>query len=224
MDKGPYNPLDKLSLAKSIEAEVLNRDVERLDAVGAIVGAGVYIIYYRGDFPAYQPISVANSKCWERPIYVGKAIPKGGRRGGISRGVATAGTALAARLRKHAESIRATGNIRVEDFVFRYIVLDDIWIPLGENILIETFQPLWNVAVEGFGINDPGRGRQMQKRSPWDVMHPGRGYAARLTGGGPEASAVLGRIGDHFAGRPLRPLPMALAEVVEAAEEDRREV
>lgn len=225
MDKGPYNPLDKLNLAKSIEMEVLSREVEPLGADQTIVGAGVYIIYYRGEFNAYQPIAAANAERWEKPIYVGKAIPKGGRKGGISRDASATGSVLNARLRKHADSIRATENLHIEDFVFRYVVLDDIWIPLGENILIETFKPLWNVAVEGFGINDPGKGRLKQKRSPWDVLHPGRGYAARLTGGGPDASAVLCRIDDHFAGRQLRPLPKVLAEAAdEAMEEDRGEV
>lgn len=225
MSKGPYNPLDKINLAKSIEAEVLARDVEPLGTNESIEGAGVYVIYYRGDFPAYQSITTANVERWDRPIYVGKAIPKGGRKGGITRDASASGAALNSRLRKHAESIRATENLRIEDFVFRYIVLDDIWIPLGENILIETFKPLWNVAVEGFGINDPGKGRLNQKRSPWDVLHPGRGYAARLTGGGPDAAAVLGRIEDHFAGRSLRPLPKVLAEAAdEAVEDDRGEV
>jgi hypothetical protein len=76
--------------------------------------------------------------------------------------------------------------------------------------------------VEGFGINDPGKGRLNQKRSPWDVLHPGRGYADRLTGGGPEVNAVLGRIEDHFSGRPLRALPKALAKAAEEATEDDR--
>jgi len=225
LSKGPYNPLDKINLAKSIEAEVLSRDVEPLGTDQSIEGAGVYVIYYKGEFPAYQPIAAANAKSWDRPIYVGKAIPKGGRKGGLTRDTSAAGTALSSRLRKHAESIRSTENLRIEDFVFRYIVLDDIWIPLGENILIETFKPLWNVAVEGFGINDPGKGRLNQKRSPWDVLHPGRGYAARLVGGGPDVTAVLGRIEDHFAGRPLRALPKVLAQAAdEAVEEDRGEV
>lgn len=225
MTKGPYNPLDKINLARSIEIEVLSREVLPLGTAELVAGAGVYVLYYHGDFPAYMPIVSANAESWERPIYVGKAIPKGGRKGGITRDTAAAGTALGSRLRKHAESIRATENLKVEDFVFRYIVLDDIWIPLGENILIETFKPLWNVAVEGFGINDPGKGRLNQKRSPWDVLHPGRGYAARLTGGGPDSAAVLGRIEDHFAGKPLRALPKVLAEAAdEAIEEDRGEV
>jgi hypothetical protein len=221
---GPYNPLDKINLARSIEAEILKRDCEALSSTDHVQGAGVYAIYYRGDLPHYAPLAEANREACRQPIYVGKAIPKGGRKGGMPTTGLTSGTALAARLRKHALTIRSTATLSIEDFRYRYLVLDDIWIPLGENILIETFRPVWNIAVDGFGINDPGRGRNAQKRSPWDVLHPGREYAARLTGGSPDVAAVLGRIEDHFAGRPLRPLPKALAQAaIEAEEEDRGE-
>lgn len=218
MTKRPYNPLDKINLAKSIEAEVLSSEIHALSTTERIQGAGVYLLYYRGDYPAYSAVSAENSQSWEKPIYVGKAIPKGGRKGGMAGDVSAVGTALGSRLRKHAESIKSTGNLNLDDFVFRYIVLDDIWIPLGENILIETFRPLWNVALEGFGINAPGKGRLNQKRSPWDVVHPGRSYTAQLTGGGADLSAVLGRIDDHYSGRPLRPLPKKLKDAVSELE------
>ena len=225
MAKGLYNPLDKINLARSIEAELRSREIEPLNSTALIAGAGVYAIYFKGDFVPYEPIASANLEGWEQPIYVGKAIPKGGRKGGIRSDTAASGSALTSRLKKHAKSIAVASNLNLKDFVFRHLVLDDIWIPLGENVLIETYKPLWNVAVEGFGINDPGGGRLKQKQSPWDILHPGRTYAARLTGGGPEIGAVLGRIEDHFAGRRLRALPKALAEVAQrATEEDRGEV
>lgn len=225
MVERPYNPLDKINLARSIESELRSRTVEPLETRETIIGAGVYAIYYRGSFAAYEKISTANSVSWELPIYVGKAIPRGGRKGGLHHAAAAAGSALASRLKKHTKSIAATDTLNPSDFVFRYLVLDDIWIPLGENVLIETFRPLWNIAVEGFGINDPGGGRSKQKKSPWDILHPGRAYAARLTGGAPELGAVLGRINDHLAGRPLRVLPRSIAEAArEAIEEDRGEV
>ena len=34
--------------------------------------------------------------------------------------------------------------------------MDDIWIPLGESLLIEMFVPLWNRILDGFGIHDLG--------------------------------------------------------------------
>jgi hypothetical protein len=203
----PYNPLDKINLARSIELEILGRECEPLGASDHVRGAGVYLIYYRDGFPLYEALSTANREACALPIYVGKAIPKGGRKGGTSSFEPGHGTALASRLRKHALTIKSTATLDIDDFRFRCLILDDIWIPLGENILIETFKPLWNIAVDGFGINDPGKGRAGQKRSPWDVLHPGRNYAERLTGGGHDPAAVAGRISDHFAGRPLRPLP-----------------
>ena len=53
-------------------------------------------------------------------------------------------------------------------------------IPLAENMLIETFKPVWNVLIDGFGNNDPGAGRHNQRRSAWDMLHPGRPWAERL--------------------------------------------
>lgn len=42
-------------------------------------GAGIYAIYYEGDFPPYAPISRKTET--EIPIYVGKAVPAGARKG-----------------------------------------------------------------------------------------------------------------------------------------------
>lgn len=80
---------------------------------------------------------------FKSPIYVGKAIPKGGRKGGLTKDFAV-GRALADRLRQHASSVDETSNLRLADFHVRHLVVDDIWIPLGENMLIETFKPVWN--------------------------------------------------------------------------------
>lgn len=219
MTKGPYNPLEKLNLARSIESAVLSSEAIPLGESEGVTGAGVYVIYYRGGFEPYRPMADANAATWAAPIYVGKAIPKGGRKGGMTFGPTPGGGVIVARLRKHAESIKATANLAIEDFACRHIALDDIWIPLGENILIERFRPLWNVAVEGFGINDPGRGRLNQKRSAWDVLHPGRSYAARLTGGAAQVEAIKGRVEDHFAGRALRQLPRSVATGARQANE-----
>jgi hypothetical protein len=222
---GPYNPLDKINLARNIEAEILKRECEPLANTKHVQGAGVYAIYYSGAFEPYAQMAALNRDTCTVPIYVGKAIPKGGRKGGMPTLLPGTGTALSERLSKHRRTIQAASELSIVDFRFRYLILDDIWIPLGENILIENFKPLWNIAVDGFGNNAPGSGRDKQKRSPWDVLHPGRGHAARLTGGGADLAAVLGRITDHFAGVPLRPLPKALAEAAkEASDDDRGEV
>ena len=118
--------------------------------------------YYTGDFPAYAPVATKNrNDAFDQPIYVGKAIPKGGRKGGISTDMSR-GTALRDRLRQHAASIDQAENLDVGDFHYRCLVVDDIWIPLGENMIIEQFRPIWNVVIDGFGNKDPGNRRAAQ--------------------------------------------------------------
>ncbi|RVP97121.1 Eco29kI family restriction endonuclease [Sinorhizobium meliloti] len=214
----PYNPLDKANLAKSIEFELLGRPPIPLSAAGDMKGAGIYVIYYMGDFPNCAPIAAGNANgAFSRPIYIGKAIPKGGRKGGLSADTSK-GRALADRLAQHAASIEQASNLRIEDFLVRFLVVDDIWIPLGENILIETFKPLWNRAIDGFGNRDPGRRRATQYRSPWDVLHPGRAFATKLADS-PLTDVVLRqRVSDYLSGKPLENLPKVIEE--QQAEEE----
>ena len=212
----PYNPLDKFNIAKSIEAELLSRQPAPLSEADAILGAGIYVIYYAGPFAAYAPVQ-ANPAAgnFNAPLYVGKAIPKGGRKGGLSKD-SSSGKALADRLRQHASSVDEANNLELADFWVRHLVVDDVWIPLGENMLIETFKPLWNRAIDGFGNKDPGRRRATQYRSPWDVLHPGRKFAEKLAASSLTAEFLIQRAADYFAGRPLAALPKALAEQLEA--------
>ncbi len=228
MTDGVYNPLDKLSLARSIEVELLKRDCEPLSTCDQINGAGVYVIYYTGGFPAYAPLAAANKdKAFKTPIYVGKAIPKGGRKGGLTKDSSTS-RALADRLRQHAASVDEATNLTLADFYVRHLVVEDIWIPLGENMLIETFKPVWNRAIDGFGNKDPGRRRATQYKSPWDVLHPGRKFADKLANSELTAEFLNQRIADYFAGRKLAKLPKAIvvqqAEAEKEIEEDADDV
>lgn len=177
-EQNPYNPLDKLHLGESVANAILRKPVEPLPPAGTFTGAGIYAIYYTGNFSLYAKIANHNqNNQYACPIYVGKAIPKGGRRGVLAENV---GSVLFRRLAEHASSIDQAQNLEIADFVCRYLVVDDIWIPLGESLLIQKFSPVWNSALDGFGNHDPGGGRRNQQRSPWDVIHPGRGWAERL--------------------------------------------
>ena len=196
----PYNPLDKLNLGKSVAQALLEQNVRGMKAVGEIKGAGIYAIYYTGDFPAYAPVATKNrNDAFDQPIYVGKAIPKGGRKGGISTDMSR-GTALRDRLRQHAASIDQAENLDVGDFHYRCLVVDDIWIPLGENMIIEQFRPIWNVVIDGFGNKDPGNRRAAQYRSSWDVLHPGRLFTKKLADGVVTPESVLDKLERYFAG------------------------
>lgn len=175
----PYNPLDKIHLGESVADAILRRPVEPLPPAESFIGAGIYAIYYTGDYPPYERIAERNRNdkfAW--PIYVGKAIPSGARRGGIGLGIRP-GTVLFRRLVEHGNSVKQAANLNLDDFRCQYLVVDDIWIPLGESLLISRFTPIWNTTIDGFGNHAPGSGRYNQQRSAWDVLHPGRDWALK---------------------------------------------
>jgi hypothetical protein len=122
------------------------------------------------------------------------------------------GRALADRLRNHAQSIEEAEHLDLEHFTVRYLIVEDIWIPLGENALIETFKPLWNIALDGFGNKTPGARRMTQFKSPWDIVHPGRKFANRLANPPASREFFLERIAAYFAGEPLAKLPRELTQ------------
>ena len=190
-EETPYNPLDKVHLGASVAKAILSRLVEPLPPADVFLGAGTYAIYYTGDFPAYRKISDRNRRNrFTCPIYVGKAIPAGARRGGLGLNIAP-GRALYNRLAEHGQSVEDAANLDRQDFKCRFLVVDDIWIPLGEALLIQQFNPVWNTTLDGFGNHDPGSGRYSQQRSPWDVVHPGRAWAARCRDNGRPESELL---------------------------------
>lgn len=175
----PFNPLDKKNLGDSVAEAMLETLVHPLPP-SPFIGAGIYAIYYTGPFTPYKLISEANSGGeYLQPIYVGKAVPAGARKGGFGLGV-DPGIVLQRRLVEHAESINQAENLSLDDFRCRYLTVDDIWIPLAESMLIEMFSPVWNKLLDGFGNHDPGSGRYDQQASPWDTLHPGRDWVPNL--------------------------------------------
>jgi hypothetical protein len=176
----PYNPLEKQNLGISVANALLARPMVSLPPEDRFVGAGVYAIYYSGDFPLYARLSATlREPKTAVPIYIGKAALVGTCTGefGFDPEIVPE---LFNKLWQHAESIKQTRNLSLHHFSCRYLVVDDIWIPLGESLLIEGFVPLWNKVLDGFGNHDPGKGRQQQQKSPWDVIHGGRAWAERL--------------------------------------------
>jgi len=175
----PFNPLDKKNLGASVAEALLTQPAHTLATIPAFTGAGVYAIYYSGDFSPYAQISRLNQGGhFRQPIYVGKAVPPGARMG--TQLELAAGKALHKRLKEHAESIKAAENLCIEDFHCRFLVADDIWIPLAESLMIARFTPLWNSLIDGFGNHNPGKGRHAGMRPRWDVLHPGRAWAIQL--------------------------------------------
>ena len=181
-----YDPLSVDELGRNAARALMEYPADVLPPNSPFQGVGVYTLHYVGSFPTYVDIGE------DTPIYVGKADPPGRRQGRSSATLGT--TALYRRLSHHAESVRAAYNLNLEDFRSRWLVLDPVWIGLTEQVLIAQYQPIWNVVVDGFGNNDPGRGRWNQRRSQWDTLHPGREWAFNLQDRGETAEEVINAI------------------------------
>lgn len=135
-------------------------------------GSGVYAIYYTGAFETYKRISRT-----EHPIYVGKADPAVPN----ARTPREQGDRLCGRLNEHRKNIARAENLDLADFECRYLVVATGWQTAAESALIGLFRPLWNKETGillGFGKHGDSAETRRNKRSPWDVLHTGRKWAA----------------------------------------------
>lgn len=127
-------------------------------------------------------------------------MPAGARKGGFGLGISP-GTVLFKGLVEHAGSVQATNNLNAADFYCRYLVVDDIWIPLAESLLIQIFSPIRNRVIDGFGNHDPGKGRANQQRSRWDMLHHGRAWTEKLRPNARSEREILENLAAFLAGR-----------------------
>ena len=155
-----------------------------LGAVRQTYGSGVYAIYYEGDHPLYSRISGT-----ETPIYIGKADPTDGD----ASTPREQGPRLTGRLIEHAGTIRVAERhasmtelpeglfpIRLADFSCRRLVCATNAQLVAERHLIRMFWPIWNSDTKAcWGMSKHGDAAKTRsnKRSPWDVIHPGRAWA-----------------------------------------------
>lgn len=175
MHKKPYNPLDYDNLTINLVRELMGREAVLLPLPQKFDGPGVYALFYHGSFGPYSAFCSPEALA---PIYVGKAVPPGARKGGgeVNENAPT----LYQRIRQHVGSIDAAKNLSIADFSCRYLTVVPLWITMAERFLIEHYRPLWNVCIEGFGIHDPGKGRHAGEISWWDTLHPGRPWVKKL--------------------------------------------
>ena len=170
-----YDPLDYGNLTVNLVRELMSRPPVHLPMAERFSGPGVYALFYDGDYGPYATLRSAEAT---QPIYVGKAVPPGARKGGSAPDESA--PVLHRRIGEHVRSLDAAENLSVADFRCRHLVVVPLWITMAERFLIEHYQPCWNVCIEGFGLHDPGRGRHAGQRSWWDTLHRGRAWAGRL--------------------------------------------
>lgn len=170
LPEGRFDPLRLDILSQNLREALNDRPRTEFPPSERFAGAGLYALYYKGPLELYGALIEKDI-----PIYVGKA-----EAGNSSYGDPPdqQRPKLFERIGKHARSIREVtdegGNLSVDDFEVRYLLLDDVWIVLGERALLRSHAPvLWNAVMPGFGANPPGTGR-INARSVWDSIHPGR--------------------------------------------------
>lgn len=201
-DYKPFNPLSYESLGASVADALIERDPVQMNQIPTFTGEGVYAIYYKGDFGPYAAITEANSDDkWFAPIYVGKADPPGGRKGGLPDTLSVAAS-LRNRLMKHGRTIASADNLNVDHFFCRFLLVNHLWLDLAENMMITRFAPIWNTLIDGFGNNDPGKGRYAQLVSRWDVLHPGRSWAVRCAPRQETVDTISREVADYLRSRP----------------------
>lgn len=166
-----YNPSDLANLVRYCVQELMKRPPYPLPLPGAFPGAGIYALFYRGDFPLYQHLMIRSDDC-KQPIYVGRArlTKSSGPR------------PLFRRLGEHSKSIVAVreSGLKIEDFRCRFLVLQPVWVSTVEDLLIQHYSTLWNDVLEGFGVHDPGKERHTGGIPLWDILHPGRTHLTKM--------------------------------------------
>lgn len=95
--------------------------VQTLPPPENFIGAGVYALYYIGKSPYYETLYNQNRTSFDQPIYVGKAVPRGWRQARTQE----ASNELFSRLNDHYRSISAADNLSAEDFMCRFMILED---------------------------------------------------------------------------------------------------
>lgn len=181
--RASFDPSDPKVVGRMVALALLAQVRVPLNKIEPTYGSGVYAIYYEGDHPLYQAISGT-----ETPIYVGKADPASGD----ASTVREQGPRLTGRLLEHAGTIATAANymetitpagvhpIRLEDFTCRRLVCATNAQLVAEKHLIGMFWPLWNSETKAcWGMSKHGDSAKTRsnKRSPWDVVHPGRPWA-----------------------------------------------
>lgn len=203
----PFDPSDPDTAGRLVALALIAQNRVPLDRVGRTYGSGVYAIYYRGDHPAYTAVSGSQT-----PIYVGKADPKNSN----ASTPREQGPKLYGRLADHRRMIKTVGEyaqrkhlpypLRIEHFEARRLICATNAQLVAEKHLIAMFRPIWNNEIGiCWGISKHGDAAvtRANKRSPWDVLHPGRVWAmADSLVDSMTAEVIERRVAEHFEQNP----------------------
>lgn len=202
-----FDPADPETAGRLVALALIAQERVALGSVPRTYGSGVYAIYYRGDHPLYAAVSGT-----ETPIYVGKADSENPN----ARTPREQASRLFVRLNDHRRMIETVSRyaehkglphpLRLDDFEARRLVCATNAQLAAEKHLIAMFQPIWNNEVGicwGISKHGDSASTRANKRSPWDVMHPGRVWAmAESLDDKASPEDIERRIKEHFEEKP----------------------
>jgi len=192
-----FDPTDPNTSGRVVALTLVAQGKHSLARIPEFYGAGVYAIYYRGDFAPYAAL-----KNMDHPIYVGKADPSNPS----AKDAISQGTKLSARLNEHARSIsNARSTLNIEDFDCRFLIVQTGFQKSAEDYLINFFKPIWNSETKicfGLGKHGDSSETRVNKRSPWDTLHPGRKWADATTENQKSPEAIIKQINAHLEKHP----------------------
>jgi Eco29kI restriction endonuclease len=193
-----FDPSNPEVVGRFVALALVAQERNPLAHIPRFYGSGVYAIYYKGSFPAYQPISGT-----ETPIYVGQASPAISN----ARSPSEQGPKLCGRLTDHRKNIgKAASTLQLADFEFRSLVVQSGWETAAEDYLIHLFSPIWNSETNilyGLGKHGDSATTRANRRSPWDTLHPGRAWAAASTTDAKSILQINNELDEHFAIKPV---------------------
>jgi hypothetical protein len=201
--KQVVDPNDPKFQAVVLALRLIQEERHQLSELAPFYSSGVYALYYTGPLLPYAPIAGS-----ETPIYVGKADPDRVSVSPIEQGIR-----LYTRLAEHLKNIEKVG-LDPEHFEYRYLPLGDGSQVSVEKVLIDFFKPVWNNeggCLSGFGKHGDNASTRANKRSSWDVLHPGRIWAEKSE---PKKShnEVLSDVAGHFE---VHPAYQTVTQIVE---------
>lgn len=226
---GFFDPFEPRTMGRMVALAMLAQPRTPMEGLSDTYGSGVYAIYYEGDHPLYTPITRT-----ETPIYVGKADPADAD----ASTPRDQGAKLTGRLQEHAGTIATVEGyagrhglpdglypISLDDFRCRRLVCATNAQLVAERHLIRIFRPLWNSETKtcwGMSKHGDSSNTRSNKRSPWDVVHPGRDWALNKPGRKPLEDAlspdvIRGRIATVLRDYPPRRDHAALLEEILAS-------
>lgn len=192
-----FDPSAPDTIGRIIALTMVAQKRHPLSQIPDFYGSGIYAIYYTGNYDAYGALTGS-----EHPIYVGKADPNDQ----TAQDAVAQGVKLSARLREHAKNIdKATSTLALSDFECRFLIVKSGFQSSAERYLIDFFKPIWNSETKicfGLGKHGDSSTTRVNKRSPWDTLHPGRPWADSILENQKSEALIRKEIDAHFALNP----------------------